>query len=826
MIDMQRTRRVTGGSYLPTIVAVGAGLIVLLVWVASGWDSWRARRLTLADNQREMSSLASAITEQTARSLQEVELILRRTSMWDREARGEALGPAAKTAFLRHEIDGVPQVRELTIVDENGVRIASTVPLGKGSPDISGRHYFRELKQASGEALIISEPMEALVDGKPTFAVAIRLQDARGRFVGVARALVEEDYFRDFYRRIDLGQGAAIELLRDGGTPIVQFTGPTSGPISGPISGQTSPDALVAVRQVPGFPLEVRVSRDVAVALADWHTTSLNALARTSLISIFIGLLACALILQMRRLGEVNERLGASERRWRTVFENAPLGIVVLTLDGECTATNPAFQRMVGYTAAQLRQRRAFDLIHGDDVRTVREQASLLLSGSHDTIRFEARYAHRDGHIVWTDVSMARVSADDASLPPGLSQSDDMLVATVEDITLRREAERERRQLEGQLRQSQKLEALGTFAGGIAHDFNNILGAILGYGERALRALPQTSGERRYVEQVLNAGNRARALVERILTFSRSGMAARVPVHVQPVVAETIELLKARLPANIRVDVRLEAGDAYVAGDATHMHQVVMNLCSNAVLAMPNGGSLTVVLEGQSLDEPTTLSDGVVGPGEFIRLSVADTGIGIAPEILERIFNPFFTTRRTGEGTGLGLSLVDGIVRECGGGIDVRSVVGEGTRFEVYLPATEAPPPAAEAVPASLPRGDGQIVLIVDDEPALVALAEEVLAELGYEPVGYGSSTEALASFETSPDRFDAVITDQTMPDLTGLELASRIRTIRPALPVILCSGYSNPTLEREASEVGATALLHKPLRADDLALALHRALQ
>jgi PAS domain S-box-containing protein len=818
MIDVNRTRRVRGNAYLPRVVAAGACLIVALVWVASGWDSWRARRLTLADNQREISSLASAVSEQTARSLQEVELILRRTAVWDNDARDQAQSSEEKTMFLRHQIEGVPQVRELTVADDSGARIASTTPIGKQSPSIGGRQYFQDLKNASGEALIISEPLAELVGGKPTFAVAIRLGDTSGRFTGVARALVEEDYYRDFYKRIDLGQGASIALLRTSGQPIVQFAAP------GPDHGSSR--VLSAVREVPGFPLEVRVSRDEDVALEDWRTTSLNALVRTTLISVFIAVLAYALIRQMRSLGEVNDRLHSSERRWRAVFENAPLGIVVLTADGACKATNPAFQRMLGYSAVELRTLPAFNLLCEEDLQAVHGHVTRLMSGADDMIRFQARYMHHDGRTVWTDVSMARVSADDALLPNGQHQTDDMLVATVEDVTLRREAERERRQLEGQLRQSQKLEALGTFAGGIAHDFNNILGAILGYGERAFRVLPEASDERRYVEQVLNAGSRARALVERILTFSRSGMAVRVPVHVQPVVLETIDLLKVRLPKNISVHISLDAADTYVAGDATHLHQVVMNLCSNAALAMPDGGTLTVALERERLNEPATLSHGVVGPGEFLRLMVKDCGVGIAPEMLERIFNPFFTTRKTGEGTGLGLSLVDGIVRESGGAIDVHSVVGAGTQFDVYLPVTAAPPPAAEGVPASLPRGDGEVVLIVDDEHTLVDLAEEVLAELGYEPVGYRSSTAALEAFEGDPNRFDAVVTDQTMPELTGLELVARFRAIRPGLPVIVCSGYGNPALEREARKAGAAALLRKPLRAGDLAVALHRALQ
>jgi PAS domain S-box-containing protein len=813
---MRNEQGAAGVPYLPWVIAIGAGLIVLLVCVASGWDSWRARRLTLADNDREMSSLAGAIAEQTARSLQEVELILRRTSVWERDPRNRQATSAEQVAFLRRQIEGLPQIHEVTIADENGARIATSIQ-ATSSPNIANRQYFQDLKKASGQAVIVSEPLQSLTDGKPTFAVAVRLQDAAGRFEGVARALVDENYFRDFYKRIDLGPGAAIRLLRDGGTPIVQYAAEPQS--------KTASQVRSAILPVPGFPLLVAVSRDESVVLADWRTSSINALVRTGSISAFVVLLAYALIRQMRRLEVVNRRLRSSERRWRAVFENAPLGIMVLTADGHYVATNPAFQRMIGYSSGELEQLSAYEVTYYEDELAAREQIGKLRSGAHDTIRFQTRYTHRNGHVVWADMSVARVSARQQQVPQNVRHVDEMLVATVEDITSHRDAEQERRQLEGQLRQSQKLEALGTFAGGIAHDFNNILGAILGYGERAFQSLPAASDERRYVEQVLNAGNRARTLVEHILAFSRSGMSARVPVRVSPVVSETIELLKARLPAYIALDVTFNLNDTYVAGDATHLHQVVMNLCNNAVLAMPSGGTLVVELDKEHFAFATTVSEGRVGPGDFVRLTVRDTGTGISPEVLERIFNPFFTTRKTGEGTGLGLSLVDGIVREYGGGIDVHSVVGQGTRFDIYLPVAEAPPPAVEGLSEVLPRGNGEVVLIVDDEDVLVTLAEEVLAELGYEPVGFRSSAEALRAFKDDPDRFDVVITDQTMPDLTGLELVDQIRAIRGTLPVILCSGHGNPTLENGARQAGVAALLRKPLRSGELALALHRIL-
>src|SRR5579863_3736111 len=379
---------------------------------------------------------------------------------------------------------------------------------------------------------------------------------------------------------------------------------------------------------------------------------------------------------------------------------------------------------------------------------------------------------------------------------------------------------------EAQLRQSQKMEAMGTLAGGIAHDFNNILGAILGYGELAQQQSAPDTPLRRYIDNVMLAAERAKALVDRILGFSRSGLGERAHVHIQSVIEETLELIAASLPADIQLEKTLIAGDAALIGDSTQLHQVVMNLCTNAVHAMEHGGILNVLLERVDLAEAQTVSRGTLSPGPYIRLVIADTGVGIPPDVVERIFDPFFTTRGVGKGTGLGLSLVHGIVTDLGGAIDVKSVIGEGTIFEIWLPmTTEAGKPAVETVRA-LPRGHGETVMIVDDEPMLVALAEEMLAELGYEPVGFDSSSAALQAFRAEPLRFDLVLTDEAMPDLAGSELASEIRRVRPDVPIILMSGHGGARLADRAAGIGVNEVLHKPLQRSDLAESFARNLR
>ncbi len=386
-------------------------------------------------------------------------------------------------------------------------------------------------------------------------------------------------------------------------------------------------------------------------------------------------------------------------------------------------------------------------------------------------------------------------------------------------------SERALRASEAQLRQSQKMEAMGTLAGGIAHDFNNILGAILGYGELAQQQSAPDTPLRRYLDNVMHAAERAKALVDRILGFSRSGLGERAHVRVQSIIEETLELIAASLPADIRLEKTLIAGDAALIGDSTHLHQVAMNLCTNALHAMERGGILTVQLERVDLAEARSLSRGTLSPGCYVRLVIADTGVGIPPDVVERIFDPFFTTRGVGKGTGLGLSLVHGIVTDLGGAIDVRSVLGEGTRFEIWLPITmELAKPVTTTAVREPPRGRGETVMIVDDEPMLVALAEEMLAGLGYEPVGFESSQTALQVFRSKPERFDLVLTDEAMPELVGTELAREIRLLRPDIPIILMSGHGGAALAQRAAAIGVKEVLHKPLQRVDLAEALAQA--
>jgi CheY-like chemotaxis protein len=323
----------------------------------------------------------------------------------------------------------------------------------------------------------------------------------------------------------------------------------------------------------------------------------------------------------------------------------------------------------------------------------------------------------------------------------------------------------------------------------------------------------------------MDAGRRGKALVQQILTFARRGASEKRAVELWPVVREVRDLLAASTPAN--VTVRLDVDDPHIAvlADSTQMHQVLMNLCTNAIQAMTEGGQLTIGLAVETVQRARVLSQGQLEPGPYAVLSVRDTGPGIAPEVAARMFEPFYTTKGPGQGTGLGLALVQAIVADHGGAIEVETQLGEGTLLEVYLPAAPDHVVEAHRREAQTPRGSGQIVLLVDDDRAMLAMAEDMLAQLGYEPVGYDSSAKALEAFRAGPERFDAVLTDELMPELTGTQLALRVKALRPELPVVIASGYGGPELRKRARDAGVAQVVDKPYESYTIAQALAAAL-
>jgi PAS domain S-box-containing protein len=373
--------------------------------------------------------------------------------------------------------------------------------------------------------------------------------------------------------------------------------------------------------------------------------------------------------------------------------------------------------------------------------------------------------------------------------------------------------------LERQLRQAQKLESLGTLAGGIAHDFNNILGMILGYTELALMETPDGSASKNHLRQVLAASGRARDLIKQILVFSRRQEDEPQPLRIGIVVKDALKLIRSSLPASIQIQEYISSAPYLVMADQTHIHQVLLNLVTNATHAMAERGVLKVELH-ESMPDAETAGNGHVAAPRWVRLSVCDTGHGIPTHILERMFEPFFTTKKNGEGTGLGLSVVQGIVEGYGGRIQVISSPGEGTTFAVELPLYQLAPATATAVDGECPRGAGHI-LLVEDEEKLLTMNRLILENLGYEVDARADGRQALQALRRGANDYDLLITDYSMPHFNGIDLIRRLRNIRRDMPVILCTGYSERFSQRRIRALGIRQVLIKPLARTELALAV-----
>ena len=400
-----------------------------------------------------------------------------------------------------------------------------------------------------------------------------------------------------------------------------------------------------------------------------------------------------------------------------------------------------------------------------------------------------------------------------------------LLVLLRRALRRRDRLEEERQRLERGLRDSQKAEAVGFLAASMAHDFNNVLGAIVGYAEIARTQVGHPECVTEAIDGLLSASERARQLVRRVLTFDPHRSVARGALAVEPIALEALAMLRPGLPPSITVKPPAAACAGLINGDTTEVHQVIMNLCTNAVRAMPAGGQLEVRVEAVQVAEPRQLTLGQLQPGRWLRLSVVDTGIGLAPEQLQSIFDPFYTSRAAEEsGSGIGLTVVGTLVTGMGGAIEVASIPGSGTTMNVYWPMMEPALAGASMSPATQRIGEGQAILIVDDEPELVRVAEEIVASLGYEAIGFSNASAAMESFRRAPARFDAVLTDERMPVLQGTALAGMIHELRADIPILLVTGHRERQTDTRARLAGIIEILDKPLRAGDLRAALGRA--
>jgi PAS domain S-box-containing protein len=513
-----------------------------------------------------------------------------------------------------------------------------------------------------------------------------------------------------------------------------------------------------------------------------------------------IGVFAAARDISKRK--RVEAALKESEERYRIAIESASDGIAMVKGDGHLYV-NKRFAEIFGYDdPGEIIGKPLSLTVHPEDLEKVSEINRMRQEGEPVSTRYEFKGIKKDGTHAFIEVSAARTSL----------QGEPVSLAYLRDIT-------EQRNSEDQLRQAHKMEALGTLAGGIAHDFNNILAAIMGFTEMVIEDLPEGSQEGKHLGHVLLSAHRGKDLIKQILAFSRKAEHVRGPMSLTPIVNETVKLLRASISKTVEIAFKTTTSSDEILASPVEIQQILMNLATNAALAMQaTGGVLEISLADIDFEPDSPALGPDILPGEYVQLAVKDTGTGIPPDVMKRVFEPFFTTREVGKGTGMGLAVVYGIVKDLQGTITVESEPGFGTTFRVCLPKVELDTTSEPAKPDEGSPGGNERVLFVDDEDLLVELGQARLERLGYTVTALTDATKALKLFSRDPFQFDLVITDQAMPKLTGLHLARKLLKIRSDIPIILCTGHSDTVSPEKAKEAGIKEFIMKPLGNRELA--------
>lgn len=502
--------------------------------------------------------------------------------------------------------------------------------------------------------------------------------------------------------------------------------------------------------------------------------------------------------------------------RFEAIFKAEPECVKVLDGSGRILEMNPAGLGILdAKSSEEVVGRNMFDFVAPGQHDELRKCFSKVFKRESVMCAFEVIGLHGSRHWVESHMVAMQVNGDPIEV-----------LAVTRDVTKEKQAEKALRVSQDRLQQAQKMEALGTLAGGIAHDFNNILAAIIGYAELSRMSIPTDNPAFEAINETINAAGRATDLVRQILTFSRQQEHERKIIRITPIICEAGKLLRAALPASVEIRTIIASGLPNVLADATQIHQILMNLGTNAAHAMrKQGGVLEIALGKVLISEKSARASIGLNPGMYLRIIVRDTGDGMRPEVMQRIYEPFFTTKPVGEGTGLGLAVVHGIVKAHDGAISVTSQPSMGSSFEIYLPAVEDGA-VSSGGGREIPKGNGEKILYVDDEEPLCRLVEQSLERCGYAGVTRSDPVEALRLLVEDPNPFAAVITDFTMPKMSGLELATEIRKIAPEMPIVITTGFSG-SLDADALKLsGANDVLAKPFTMQRLAETLHGVLK
>jgi PAS domain S-box-containing protein len=502
--------------------------------------------------------------------------------------------------------------------------------------------------------------------------------------------------------------------------------------------------------------------------------------------------------------------LAATQERFRHAFESSALGMLLTEVDGTVVEVNESFYEMLGYTESEFRSINWQDAIHADDFPTISELALQILDGKSESGSLLMRFVHKEGHDVWTQMTFGLVD----------NEGTRYFMAQANDVTARIEAQKQQEVLEDQLRQAQKMEAVGHLTGGIAHDFNNLIGVISNFATFAMDELDADSLAADDIKEVQAAAKRAGELTRQLLTFSRKEMIKPVVVDLTQTVSEFHKILRSTLSESIEVETEVAADVWHTKVDPSQVEQVLMNLAVNARDAMSEGGRLNISVRNITLDEDYAAIHPGLDPGEFVSIAVSDNGLGMSHEVQAQIFEPFFTTKDRASGTGLGMSTVYGIVKQAGGYITVYSELGLGTTVKVYLPRTTEPVANATAVPEPVDRRGNELVLVVEDEPRLLSVAQRILSNAGYSVLTASSGPDALELLRTTAVKPDLLVTDIVMPHMSGRELSETC-----GLPTVFMSGYDDSILSQQGAVDPDLPFVQKPFTRDDLLKAVRQAL-
>ncbi len=800
-------------------------------------QQWEAQQKTLA------SEVAKGVESYFQHYLSTLTYLAANSNIVEFNERGRQLMDGFHD-YNRHSL------RAVTRVDENGL-ILYTSPYNPAmiGQDVSSQEHNRIIMTT--HRAVVSDVFQA-VQGYAAVALAAPVMND-GVYRGSLTLLFSfEDIAANYLRDMELGRGEyAWVLTREGNLifrtpqamdrifldrekPCPYLVDLTAQMLKGEqgATGFTCPGA-------PGGEKEpqLAVFRPINLANTHWSLAiaapehEVLAVVREHLLkwSLIIAVMLAAwlalfqsitrgwtVLAETRKRVAAEEALRESEEKLRLLFEYSLDGIMLTTPDGLILAANPAACRLLGYNEEDLKALPPDAILDGEDPR---KSPAHLEREREGQFLGEMTFVRKDGARVEMEVSSS-LFAD--------RQGRAMATTIMRDLSERKKAEREKAQLEAGLRRSQQMEALGALAGGIAHDFNNVLAAIVGYAELARQHLQPDQPAVGDLDQVLKASERAKDLVRRILSFSHKDGQEKKPLLLGPIIKETVQLLRASLPPGMEIKADLEHDDAgAVLADATQMHQVLMNLITNSVQAMAGGeGVLEVGLRRTLLSPEEAASREGIAPGAYTVLTVRDTGHGMDRQTMERIFEPYFTTKEQGQGTGLGLAVVHGIVKSHGGIVSVESQPGRGAAFEVWLPLREEAQAETSGLKRvrDLPRGRERI-LLVEDEAELALAMQRTLESLGYQVRAALESRQALEVLQADPEKFDLLLTDLVMPGMSGGRLAEQVRQIRPGLPIIVCTGYA---VEEEMARLGAlgvSEILLKPTSIDRLARAVRQAL-